>query len=212
MPEQSFIFRVNMEKAHPIQKNYSTDVENFNSWFAADMEQVKKSTLNFNPITGLLRKVRMTPGIEGQIEILNDLEDLGLSVELLNIVNLKPFSISIPWQGRIRTTPFNPLVDKIFDYDLPARECTLNLTLAGHPTSNVKWISKDVIVTDADKNKRDFSIEEDTFIPDGAWIMRGDQVVMFDNRFNNEHLYFVQIGFENNPTYEEVKEKFSKLA
>jgi hypothetical protein len=200
-----------MEKAHPIQKNYSTDVANFNSWFAADMEQVKKSTLNFNPITGLLRKVRMTPGIEGQIEILNDLEDLGLPIELLNIVNVKPFSISIPWQGRIRTTPFNPIVDKIFDYDLPARECTLNLTLAGHPTSNVKWISKNVIVTDADKNKRDFDLDEDTFIPEGAWIMRGDQVVMFDNRFNDQHLFFVQIGFENNPTYEEVKEKFSKL-
>lgn len=200
-----------MEKAYPIQKNYSTDVENFNQWFSYDMEQIKKATLNFNPITGLLRKVRMTPGIEGQVELLNDLEELGLTIELLNIVNLKPFSISIPWQGRIRTTPFNPTVDKIFDYDLPARGCTLNLTLACHPTSNVKWISRDVVVRDEDKNKRDFPIEEDTFIPEGAWIMRGDQVVMFDNRFNSEHLYFVQIGFEGNPTYEEVKEKFSKL-
>lgn len=200
-----------MEKAYLIQKNYSNDVANINQWFAADMEQVKKSTVNFNPITALLRKVRMTPDIQGQIEILEDLESLGLAVEFLNIINLKPFSISIPWQGRIRTTPFNPIVDKIFDYDLPARECTLNLTLAGHPTSNVKWISKDVIVTDAEKNKRDFPIEEDTFIPEGAWLMRGDQVVMFDNRFNNEHLYFVQIGFENNPTYETVKEKIIGL-
>jgi hypothetical protein len=200
-----------MEKAHLIQKNYSTDVENFNKWFAADMEQVKKLTLNFNPITGLLRKIRMTPDLQGQFELLNHIEDIGLNIELLNIVNLKPFSISIPWQGRIRTTPFNPAVDKIFDYDLPARQCLFNLTLASHPTSNVKWISKDVIVKDEDRNKRDFPLDEDTFIPEGAWMMRGDQVVMFDNRFNSEHLYFVQIGFENNPTYEEVKEKFSKL-
>ena len=200
-----------MEKAHLIQKDYSVDQASFNKWFEADMEQVKKSTLNFNPITGLLRKIRMTPELQRQFDLLNDIEDLGLNIELLNIVNLKPFSISIPWQGRIRTSPFNPLVDKIFDYDLPARDCTVNLTLAGHPTSNVKWISKETIVNDADKNRRDFPIDEDTFIPDGVWISRGDQVVMFDNRFNDQHLFFVQIGFENNPTYEEVKEKFSTL-
>lgn len=198
-----------MEKIYQIEKDYSSDVEKFKEWFGADMEQVKKSTLNFNPITGLLRKVRMTPGIEEQIMFVEDIFNLGgLTIELININNVKPFSMSIPWQGRMRTTPFNPVVDKIFDYDLPARNCMFNLTLSNNAVSTIKWISQDVIITDEEKTRRDFALDDETLIPEGAFLTRGDYAVMYDNRFNDQHLFFVQVGFEGNPTFEEVKEKF----
>jgi len=201
-----------MEKVYQISKDYSNDVANFKDWFGADMTQVKNSELTFNMITALIRKIRMTPGLAEQIDIMNDLEEVGLRVEIFNIINVKPFGLSIPWQGRYRVAPFKPGIDKIFDPKIPPRGCFLNVTLFGHPTSNVKWISPDVVVTVAEKDRRDFPVEEDTFIPEGAWLATGDQVVMFDNRFNDEHLFFVQIGFDGNPSYEEVVEKLKKLA
>lgn len=201
-----------MEKVYQISKDYSNDVANFKEWFDHEMNQVKSSPLTFNLITALIRKIRMTPGLVEQIDIFNDIEEVaGLRIEIFNIINVRPFGLSIPWQGRYRVAPFKPGVDKIFDPKIPARGCFLNVTVSSHPTSNVKWISPDVVVTDAEKDRRDFPVEEDTFIPEGAWLASGEQVVMFDNRFNDEHLFFIQIGFDGNPSFEEVKEKLSKL-
>ena len=203
--------RTNMEKAFQITRDYSGDVEKFNEWFADEIEASKASANNFTLITNLLRKIRMTQGLEESLQFVNDIFDSGMSVNFINIGMCKPFSISVPWINRVRFQPFNPAVDKIFDYSLPERHCLLNVTLRGyHPTSNIKWISEQV--KEEEKFTKEYGIEEDTFMPEGGYVVRANQACMFDNRFNSDYLFFIQLGFDDNPTYEEVKEKFSKLA
>jgi hypothetical protein len=203
-----------MEKAFQIARDYSGDVARFNEWFATDLEKVKENKVNFYLITLILRKLRMTQGLVDSVDFMGDIYDkMGLGVDFINIGHIKPFSISTPWINRIRSTPFNPAVDKIFDYSLPARNCLLNISLKGvHPTSNIKWVDPKELVTEEEKFKKLYGIEEDTFMPEGAYLVQANQACIFDNRFNPDHLYFIQVGFENNPTYDEVKAKFQALA
>jgi hypothetical protein len=66
-------------------------------------------------------------------------------------------------------------------------------------------------VWEEEKDKKTYGIEEDTFFPDAPIIVQAGQACIFDNRFNSETMYFIQIGFDDNPSFNEVVEKFSKL-
>lgn len=202
------------DKAYQINRDYSADAAKIAEWFAPALEKLKASGYNLNISGGVLQKLRTTAGLEDELSFMQDIYNkLDLSVNFINLGSLRPLGISQPWISRVRMAPFNPEIDKIFDYTLPERGCLMYIPISGtHPTTNIKWIDSATKVIESEKNKKNYAIEEDTFFPDSPIIVRASQACIFDNRFNQDYMFFIQIGFDDNPSYEEVVEKFSKLA
>ena len=204
------------DRVYRINRNYSEDVKNFNVWFESDMERSKQQTTNYAIVNAkVYQDILNSVGLYEDIEFMSDIYNhLDLTIDYMSIVQLSPTSSTGPSIIKIRDRSYNKTTDKIFDYTLPNRNCVLVIPLQGFDeSSSIKWISKQKQLTDNDLHKKDFSgsIVEVTEIGKTPFLMRADQAIQYTNLQNPNYFYFLQIGFERNPAYEEVKYKFYKL-
>lgn len=195
---------------------YAGDVANFNEWFAAEMETSKDSRMSLNAISYIMKKLRLTPGLVDTIEFLNDIYDrLELSVDYINIMHIKPGAVTSIWAAKMRSRPMIFGVDNMYDPALANRNAMMFIPLSGaNDLLKVQWLSQedsDAIVGPEPEMAMGHTFESFTSIDIDAFIVDINRKCMYDNKANSNHAFFLQIGFEGNPSFEEVKAKFETL-
>ena len=204
------------DRVYHINRDYSQDVKNICEWFADDMEESKKQTNYYVTVNArVLQEIMDSIGLDEDLEFMTDIyQRLDLTIDYISIVRLSPWGITGPSIIKIRDRKLDRAVDKIFDPTLQNRNCVLVIPLQGFDASaDIRWIDKRVQLTDADLQRKNFnqSIVEVTRMGKDPFLMRSDQAIQYTNLQNPNYFYFMQIGFECNPAYEEVKYKFYKL-
>ena len=204
-----------LKNYHSIGQRYSNDVTSFNGWFADEMEKVKTSPNSLNAISYIMKKLRVSAGLVDTVGFLNDIYDnMDLSVDYINIMHMKPNGTTGIWTAKIRKTPMIFGVDNMFDPALPTRNVMLFVPLKDTAGLKVKWLDAEIsnsIVGPGFVPSTAFTFNEYTDIGSDSFIVDTTCKCMFDNSQNANHSYFLQIGFEGNPTFEEVKNKFEIL-
>lgn len=199
-----------------INKDYSQDVKNINEWYAREMEKSEQQK-NFYVIVNseVLSEIRASIGLQEDIEFMEDIYDhVDLTFDYISLIRISPGTATGPSITKIRKKSYDKSVDQLFDPSLPNRNCTLVIPLQGFDDSaNINWISKRLVLSDKDISRKNFDdhIVEVTKIGQTPFLMRADQAIQYTNLQNPNYFYFLQIGFEQNPTYEEVKYKFYKF-
>lgn len=180
---------------HYLNNTYQQDYSNILEWFSEDIKQRVGHT---GIIGGMLPRIRATWGLEDEIEFVRDIYGAGLSIEYISIFWVDAGMRTLPWSQKIRTKPYTPN-DVFFDSSLPDRKCLLVIGEGGV----IQWI--DGNVTDSTR-KNTFPISETSRIT-GSFVCPVDRPMYFNNVKNNNTLFMIHVGFEGNPSYEEVLEK-----
>jgi hypothetical protein len=201
---------------YAINRDYSQDVKNINEWYAHDVAQSKLEK-NFYVIVNarVLQEIQDSIGLQEDMQFMEDIYDrMDMTVDYISLVRISPWAITGPSIIKIRDRAFDPSTDQIFDHRLQNRNCVMVVPLQGFDDSvNIRWISKRLALTDRDLLTKNFSgnIAAVTKMGQQPFLMRSDQAIQYANLENPNYFYFLQIGFERNPAYEEVKYKFHKL-
>jgi hypothetical protein len=204
-----------LENYHSVGQRYSNDVDNFNVWFADEIEKAKSSPNSLTAISYIMKKLRLTPGLVDTVGFLNDIYDtLNLSVDYINIMHMKPNSVTGIWTAKIRNAPMVFGVDNMYDPALPTRKAMLFVPLNGTTNLTVRWLdteASDSVVGPGFVPATNFTFADHTDVGQDAFIVDTTRKCMFDNSGNPNHCDFLHIGFEGNPTFEQVKAKFEML-
>lgn len=203
-----------MEKFCSFSINYDNDIGKFNQWFSAHIARTTKTNPHaFQIISHAWDSIRVSPGIFDELQFLVDIYDKSdLTVEFVNVVQVRPFITTKPRIQKYRLGNHKPIM---FDPDALDRHCLLHIPLSGYNVaSTVNWISKSEKITDEDlgDHQRGYTVETVSPWTNQIILMRSDQPVMYNNSGNPEYWRFVQVGFEANPTYDEVKSFYLSLA
>lgn len=201
-----------MEKIFVLNNDYSGDIEKIKEWYAPDIEQSKALKNFFVVVTPyILLELQGTPGLEYDLDFMCDIYDrTDLTVGFISLVRVAPFVKTGPWLSKFRTKVLSE-GDKIFDDAVPNRHCTIIVPLIQSEITAFHWINSETKLNEGDIYKKFFDIVDLTYVPNRPFLLRGDQAVLIDNQSSSGYFYFLQIGFECNPTYEEVKEQFLRL-
>lgn len=194
---------------------YSQDAVNFISWFSAEMEGAKQNPYMMSAIPYIMRKIRSTPGLVDTVGFLNDIYDrMDMAVDYVNIMCLRPGGTTGIWAEKVRSAP-TPGVNNLYDPGLPDRNILLFVPMLGiNDSLKIHWISQE------DSRKvsgakmlpsTGFSFEETTVFGSDSFIADVTRRCVFDNSTNSDYAYFLKIGFEENPTFEQVKSKLETL-
>ena len=204
-----------LENYYNIGQRYNEDVANFNNWFADEISKAKSSPNSLTAISYIMKKLRLTPGLVDTVGFLNDIYDtLGLSVDYINIMHMKPNSVTGIWTAKIRNAPMVFGVDNMYDPALPTRKVMLFVPLNGTTGLKVRWLdaeTSDTVVGPGFVPATNFTFPKQTEVGQDAFIVDTTCKCMFDNSANANHCDFLHIGFEGNPTFEEVKARFEML-
>lgn len=203
-----------MEKFRGLPVEYHSDMSKFNQWFALHIDKTSKTSRDaFQVISYAWEAIRVSPGLFNELEFLQDIYDKSdLTVEFVNVVQIQPFTTTSPKIQKYRTGEHVPIM---FDPAALDRHCLLHIPMAGHnPRCTVNWVSNSEQITDSDmyNYQRVYTLETVSSWPDKTVLMRSNQPVMYNNSGNSNYWRFVQVGFEANPTYEEVKSFYLSLA
>jgi hypothetical protein len=199
-----------------IGNRYSNDITNFNEWFKDEMEHAKSGPTNVNVITYIMKKLRLSPGLVDTIGFLNDIYDeLGMSVDYINIMHVKPQTSSVIWTSKMRTKPLVYGVDNMYDPALPTRNVMMFVPLTKIDGEfYIRWLSQadsDNVVGPNEEQAKGHVFPEHFNVTTDAFLSNMNRKCFYDNRANNEHFYWLLVGFEGNPSFEEVKAKFETL-
>ena len=201
-----------MSNIFSLKKSYNIDGDKISEWFAEDIKSLKNAKPNMVVLPGILTKLRSTYGLENELEFIQDIyNDLELSVHMINMCVIKPLSPVYPWISKIRSEDFDPRKDRLFDHSLPTRNCMLYVPI-NRTKSSIHWIDRSEHIVDEEIKTKKYNIIETTEFNDSALIVRSDTACMFDNTKNPDYLLFLQIAFDDNPTFLEIVEKYWKLS
>lgn len=204
-----------LENYYSIGQRYNNDVDNFNTWFADEMEKAKTGPNSLTAISYIMRKLRLTPGLVDTVGFLNDIYGtLNLSVDYINIMHMKPNNVTGIWTAKIRNAPMVFGVDNMYDPALPTRKVMLFIPLKDTTGLTVRWLdakTSDTVVGPGLVSATAFTFANHTEVGKDAFIVDTTCKCMFDNSANPNHCNFLHIGFEGNPSFEEVKAKFETL-
>ena len=204
-----------LKKYHSVGQRYSNDIDNFNVWFADEIEKAKSAAGSLTAISYIMKKLRLTPGLVDTIGFLNDIYDtMNLSVDYINIMHMKPNSTTGIWTAKIRNAPMVFGVDNMYDPALPTRNVMLFVPLRDTTSLQIKWLdaeTSDSVVGPGFVPATNFNFVDITDVGTDSFIVDTSRKCMFDNSANLNHCDFLQIGFEGNPTFDQVKAKFEML-
>lgn len=203
-----------MEKFCSLPVGYYSDMAKFSQWFSGHIDRITKTNpYAYQVISYAWEAIRVSPGIFDELQFLQDIYDRSdLTVEFVNVVQVRPFMSTKPRIQMYRTGNHVPIM---FDPDALDRHCLLHIPMAGHnPLCTVNWVSKSEKITDRDMDDhhRVYSVETVSKWPNRTVLMRSDQPVIYNNSGNPNYWRFVQVGFEANPTYDEVKSFYLGLS
>lgn len=201
-----------MENIFLLKKNYAEDTQKFKDWFPAEFEKLAQSKMFLSQNFQLMNQVRQTAGLVDTIDFMNDIYDrLGLSIDYAGLCCIKPNIVTPPALGKYRTKFFEPGKDKIFDDSLPNRKCRLHIPVGNNNNLKIMWIDRSENITDENRLNGTFKIESFDVIPPTAYLIAQPGPYKYNNKDNNDYVFFIEVGFENNPDFEFVREKFNSL-
>jgi hypothetical protein len=185
----------------------------FSQWFALHIDRTTKTNpYAFQVISYAWDNIRISPGVFDELQFLQDIYNKSkLTVEFVNVVQIQPLTTTAPKIQKYRIGEHVPIM---FDPDALDRHCLLHIPLGGYsPKCTVNWVNKSEKITDDDmyNRQRTYAVETVSAWPNRPVLMRSDQAVMYNNSGNSTYWRFVQVGFEANPTYEEVKSFYLSL-
>jgi hypothetical protein len=194
-----------MENSFILDASYPGDIANFKKWFADDL---KLTPNKVGSITGLISRIRLTPGLMHDIDFVNDIyRNANLGVDFINVMYVKPGNSTMPWISKVRTKAFIPGVDTMFDPTLEDRKCLLVIPLNFTPNkSKIHWIADSEKVNNENFKSKKFPTTESITITDTPFVVRSNKPVYIDNTLGEEILFLLHIAFESNTDYETVKE------
>lgn len=96
------------------------------------------------------------------------------------------------------------------DEKVPSRKCRLHIPVTAHNNLQVQWIDPTENITDENFFNGSFRTIGSEVVPDSAYLI-APRPYRYINTENTEHIYYVKVGFENNPDFETIKGKFNSL-
>jgi hypothetical protein len=197
-----------MKEVRYLKKQFNTDLINFLDWFDYDIKENQKRNPAFFILTGLINKIRMSQGLEENTEFMNDVHNSNnLSIEFINMYYLGPGKKTFPNILKMRTVPFRVGIDKVFDHTLETRKCILCIPLNNN--TSLEYID-DLEHVDDTNLTRSFKIDTILEVGDWPFIMPVNTPFYFSNLKSTKPLYMLQIGFDCNPSIDEVYDQLSK--
>ena len=200
-----------MENIFALTKNYAQDAQQIMDWFPVVVNDLKSSKLGLARNESLLRHIRQTPGLIDTVDFMNDIYDkLELSAAYIALCCIKPSIVTVPILAKARTDTFDPTKDRQFDATVPNRKCRLHIPVTVQNNLQVQWIDPTENITDKNFFNGPFRTVGSELVPDSAYLIAPGPY-RYINTENSEHIYYVEVGFENNPDFEEIKGKFNSL-
>lgn len=196
-----------MEKFSRFNFVYQSDIDKFKEWSAHLCNEAERlSPYSFSSVAKFWTDIRSTPGLQDELDFIVDIYDkFDMGIEFINLFHVPPYQISLPRLIKYRRDGLAPV--STFDPDAVNRNCILYLPFDNvGAESSIQWVSKDEVITDLDLLKsRAYKIEETTKVENHMLLLRGDQPVVYNNVGNKNFWRFLLVGFEGNPTYDEIK-------
>jgi hypothetical protein len=200
-----------MENIFALTKNYAQDAQQIMDWFPVIVNDLKSSKLGLARNESLLRLIRQTPGLIDTVDFMNDIYDkLELSAAYIALCCIKPSMVTAPMLARARGANYDPTKDKQFDETVPSRKCRLHIPVTVQNNLQVQWIDPTENITDENRFKVPFKSVGSEVVPNLAYLIAPGPY-RYINTENSEHIYYVEVGFENNPDFETIKGKFNSL-
>lgn len=200
---------------YSLGSRYQEDVKNFNDWFHSEMEAIKSDGRLMASVSYIMRKLRSTPGLIDTVEFLNDIYDkMEMSVNHINIMRLTPGAVTGVWTEKIRPAPMTSS-DYFYDPDLPDRKSLLIIPLSNTADLlKIHWLSwndSNAITGPKIVPSAGMVFEETTVFGNDSFLVDSTRKCVFDNKDNPGYAYFLKVGLEDNPTFEQVKSKLETL-